>query len=153
MGFSRQEYWSGVPLPSLRPTLGNNRCNDKGVGYLVLLGALSEVTQSCLTLCDPMDCSLPGSSVYGIFQARVLEWVSISFSRGSSDPGIEPGSPALQADALPSEPPGNPRCAKKKSILIIGSVELCCLQGGRVLVVGVSKWPKDKMIRGNRPDV
>ena len=46
----------------------------------------SEVTQSCPTLYDPMDCSLPGSSVYGIFQARVLEWVAISFSRGSSQP-------------------------------------------------------------------
>ena len=44
----------------------------------------SEVAQSCLTLCDPMDCSLPGSSVHGIFQAKVLEWVAISFSRGSS---------------------------------------------------------------------
>ena len=44
----------------------------------------SEVTQSCQTLCDPMDCSLPGSSVPGIFQARVLEWVAISFSRASS---------------------------------------------------------------------
>ena len=44
----------------------------------------SEVAQSCLTLCDPMDCSLPGFSVHGIFQARVLEWVAISFSRGSS---------------------------------------------------------------------
>ena len=40
----------------------------------------SEVTQSCLTLSDPMDCSLPGSSVHGIFQARVLEWVAIAFS-------------------------------------------------------------------------
>ena len=40
----------------------------------------SEVTQSCLTLCDPMDCSLPGSSIHGIFQARVLEWVAFSFS-------------------------------------------------------------------------
>ena len=46
----------------------------------------SEVTQSCPTLCDPMDCSLQGSSVHGIFQARVLEWVAISFSRGSSRP-------------------------------------------------------------------
>ena len=44
----------------------------------------SEVAQSSLTLCDPMDCSLPGSSVRGIFQARVLEWVAIPFSRGSS---------------------------------------------------------------------
>ena len=41
---------------------------------LSLLFKTSEVTQSCLTLCDPMDCSLPGSSVHGIFQARVLEW-------------------------------------------------------------------------------
>ena len=40
----------------------------------------SEVTQSCPTLCDPMDCSLPGSSVHGIFHARILEWVAISFS-------------------------------------------------------------------------
>ena len=44
----------------------------------------SEVAQSCPTLCDPMDCSLSGSSVHGIFQARVLEWVAISFSRVSS---------------------------------------------------------------------
>ena len=44
----------------------------------------SEVVQSCLTLCDPMDCSPPGSSVHGISQERVLEWVAISFSRGSS---------------------------------------------------------------------
>ena len=46
----------------------------------------SEVAQSCPTLCDPMGCSLPGSSVHGIFQARVLEWAAISFSRGSSQP-------------------------------------------------------------------
>ena len=46
----------------------------------------SEFDQLCPTLCDPMDCSLPGFSVYGIFQARVLEWVAISFSKGSSRP-------------------------------------------------------------------
>ena len=67
----------------------------------------SEVTQSCPTLCNPMDCSLPGSSVHGIFQARVLEWVAIP-SPGIPNPGIKPRSPALQADALPSEPPGKP---------------------------------------------
>ena len=44
----------------------------------------SEVAQSCPTLCDPMDCSPPCSSVHGILQARILEWVAISFSRGSS---------------------------------------------------------------------
>ena len=47
---------------------------------------VSEVTQSCPTLCDPMDCSPQSSSVHGILQARVLEWVAISFSRGSSRP-------------------------------------------------------------------
>ena len=46
----------------------------------------SEVAQSCPALCDPMDCSLPDFSVHGIFQARVLEWVAIPFSRGSSRP-------------------------------------------------------------------
>ena len=68
----------------------------------------SEVAQSCPTLCDPMDCSLPGFSVHGIFQARVLEWGAISSPGDLPDPGIEPRSPALQADALPSEPPGKP---------------------------------------------
>ena len=72
----------------------------------------SEVAQSCPTLRDPMDCSLPGSSVHRIFQARVLEWGAISFSRGSSNPGIKPRSPALQADALPSEPPGKSELRK-----------------------------------------
>ena len=46
----------------------------------------SEVAQSCRTLCDPVDCNLPGSFVHGILQARILEWVAISFSRGSSRP-------------------------------------------------------------------
>ena len=46
----------------------------------------SEVSQSCLTLCDPMNSSLPGSTVHGIFQARILEWAAIFFSRGSSQP-------------------------------------------------------------------
>ena len=56
--------------------------------------------QLCLTLCDPVDCSLSDSSVCGILQARILEWVAVSFSRGSS----QPRSLALQADSLPSEP-------------------------------------------------
>ena len=46
----------------------------------------NEVAQSCPTLCDPMDCSLPGSSIHGIFQARILKWIAISFSRRSSQP-------------------------------------------------------------------
>ena len=55
------------------------------------------VTKSCLTLCNLMDCSLPGSFVHGISQARILEWVAIPFSRGSSCPR-DPWSLALQAD-------------------------------------------------------
>ena len=46
----------------------------------------SEIAQSCPTLCDPMDCSPPGSSVHEIFQARLLEWVAISFPSRSSQP-------------------------------------------------------------------
>ena len=64
------------------------------------------VTQLCLTLCDHMDCNPPGFSVHGILQARILEWVAISFARGSFQPGIKLRSPALRADSLPSEPPG-----------------------------------------------
>ena len=55
-----------------------------------------------LALCDLMDCSPPGSSVHGILQARILEWVAMPFSRDLPDPGIEPASPeapALQADS------------------------------------------------------
>ena len=62
------------------------------------------VTKLCPTLCDPMDCSPPSSSVHGIFQARMLEWVAISFSRGSSWSGVKlapPTSPALRVDSSP----------------------------------------------------
>ena len=61
LGFSRQEYYSGLPFPSL------------------MHESESEVAQSCLTL-SPLDCSLPGCSVHGIFQARVLEWGATAFS-------------------------------------------------------------------------
>ena len=65
LGFSRQEHWSGLPFPS--PMQESEKSE-------------SEDAKSCLTLSDPMDCSLPGSSVHGIFQARVLEWDAIAFS-------------------------------------------------------------------------
>ena len=58
LGFSRQEYWRGFPFPSPMRE--------------------SEVAQLCSTLRDPMDCSLPGSSTHGIFQAKVLEWVAMN---------------------------------------------------------------------------
>ena len=56
--------------------------------------------QSCLTLYDPMDCGLPGSSVHGILQARILEGVPMPSSRDFPYPGIKPESPAFQADSL-----------------------------------------------------
>ena len=59
-----------------------------------------------------MDCSLPGFSVHGILQARILEWVEIPFFRDLPNPGIEPESPELQADSLPSEALGKPEEAK-----------------------------------------
>ena len=64
LGFSRQEHWSGLPFPFPMHEVKSE----------------SEVAQLCLTLRNPMDCSPPGSSIHGIFQARVLEWGVISFS-------------------------------------------------------------------------
>ena len=61
------------------------------------------VTQSCPTLCDPMDRNPLGSYVHGILQARILEWVAIPFSRGLPIRGIKPKSPALHMDSLPPE--------------------------------------------------
>ena len=106
MGFSRQEYWSGLPylppgdlpnpgiepmslmfnlqweagsLPIMPPRNPNKCVQFSSVQF-------SSVTQSCPTLCNVMDCSLPGSSVHGTLQARILEWVAIPSSRGSSQP-------------------------------------------------------------------
>ena len=109
MGFSRQEYWSGLPFPSpgdlpnsgiepWSPALQADALTSELPGkpqvalyywYKTVVKFYSvawsevKVAQSCPTLCDPMDCSPPGSSVHGILQARILDWVAISFSRGS----------------------------------------------------------------------
>ena len=70
MGFSRQEYWSGVPLPS-----------PNGMpAAAAAAAAAAKSLQSCPTLCDPIDGSPPGSPIPGILQARTLEWVAIPFS-------------------------------------------------------------------------
>ena len=69
----------------------------------------SEVTQSCQTLCDPMDCSLPGSSVRGDSPGKNTGVGCHALLQGNlSNPGIQPKSPTLQADSLLSEPPGKP---------------------------------------------
>ena len=112
MGFSWQEYWNGLPCPSPRylPNPGIKPTSSAapalqadslplshwGRPYMTALIILNIITsmnpprkvRMCVqlwpTLCDHMDCSQPGSSIHGIFQARILEWVAISFSRESS---------------------------------------------------------------------
>ena len=66
------------------------------------------IAQSCPALCDPKDCSLPDSSAHVIFQARILEWVAISFSRGSSLTGDRTWVSCTAGSSLPPEPPGKP---------------------------------------------
>ena len=72
-----------------------------------------KVDQSCPILCDPMD-----YIVYGILQVQILEWVTIPFSRDSSQPRDQPRSPALQVDSLPAEPPGKPRNDKARGLIV-----------------------------------
>ena len=75
--------------------------------------------QLCLTLCDPIDQSQPGSSVHGIPQASTLEWVAISFSGGSSlTQGLNPASPALAGRFLTTEPPRKPSSCSAASQII-----------------------------------
>ena len=124
-GFSGQEYWSGLPCPfpgdlpnpgiePRSPTLqvASLPSEPPGKPTIILWLCKGEskshsVVSNPLRL-NPMDCSLPGSSVHGILQARILEWVAVPFCRDLPNPGIQPRSPALQADSLSSEPPGNP---------------------------------------------
>ena len=96
----KQEYWSGLLFPSPAVSQSRNgtwvscvscisrqiRYHKRHLGNPLYMERKKEheVTQSCLTLCNPMDCSLPGSSLHGILQARILEWVAIPLSRGSS---------------------------------------------------------------------
>ena len=121
MGFSRPDYWSKLPFPPLgdlphpgiqplSPALagGFSTTAPPREPWFSLYAKWREVTQSCLTLCNPMDCSPSASSIHGIFQARILKWVAISFSEGSSRPRDWTWVFCLQADSLLSKPPGNP---------------------------------------------
>ena len=84
------------------------------------------VTQSRPSLCNPMDldCSLPGSSVRGILQARTLGWVAMPFSRALPNPGMEPRSPALRVDSLPAESPGKSRNTGVGSLSLLQGISL-----------------------------
>ena len=118
----------------------------------------AHLLQSCSTLCDTIDCSPPGSSVHGIPQARILEWVALSFSRDLPNPGIEPMSPAspgLQEDSLPSESPGKPinvkyivlKCFFKASSLVLTSYITVSKIKYLHSRTEVNKTPKIKVIK------
>ena len=81
------------------------------------------VAKSCLTDRNPMDYSLPGSSVHGILWARTLDGLPFASPGDLPKPGIEPGSPALQADALLSEPPGKPSGMREGDSMMGGDYE------------------------------
>ena len=106
--------WTQIPFNTkLEYSLINPKCLGGivipilEIAHINLLVSLKAfVAQLYPTLCNPMNCSSPVFSVHEISQARILEWVAIPFSR--PNPGIEPGSPTLQADSLRSEPPGRP---------------------------------------------
>ena len=137
MGFSRQEYWSGLPFPSPgdlldpgiqpgSPALQADSLLHELQGSPMMMegankprnsGNFCAQSFSCVWLCDPMDCSPPGSSVRGIYQARVLEWVSIFSSRRSSGPKnwtcISWGSSTGRQIFFTTEPVGKPWEARK----------------------------------------
>ena len=78
----------------------DNKCVNKRVCLVT--------QESSWTLCDPMDCSPPSSSVHGIFQARILEWAAVFSSRAFPNPVIKPMSPSLADGFFATEPPGLP---------------------------------------------
>ena len=82
------------------------------------------VAQLYLTLCDPMDCNLPGASVHGILQARILERVAMPPPGDLPNLGIKPRSPALQTDSLSSEPPGKPKNTGMGSLSLLQGIFL-----------------------------
>ena len=147
--FRQYEYLrkTSIPvIPFLRFTIFMDPCPS-------VCSVLFKSLQSCPTLCDPMDCSPPHSSVHGILQARILEWVAMPSSRGSPGTGIEPGSPALQAVSLLSEPPGwpaqQPICFEKLcSVSHLLSVDQQMHPGSgrlspREFLVSLSSWPSN----------
>ena len=93
---------------------GNEATSDRSHYYINIFDQTTGedvkvlVTKSCLTLCDPMDCSPPGSFVHGILQAEYRSGLPFPSPGNLPDPGIESGSPALQADSSLSEPPRKP---------------------------------------------
>ena len=121
IGFSRQEFWSGLPFPfpgdlpdpgiePRCPALQADALTSEPPGKPhIYIQKCCLVTKMFSTLCDTMDFSPPGSLVHGISQAKILEWVAISFSRGPFFlPGTQSAYPALIGGFFTNEPPGKP---------------------------------------------
>ena len=90
--------------------------------YKYMYICCAQALRSCPTLCDPLDRSPPGSSVRGILQAGILEWVAIPFSRGSSRPRDRTQVSRMQADSLPAEPLGKPKSTGVGSLSLLQGI-------------------------------
>ena len=98
-----------LPNPGIEPTSLKSSALAGGIFSAEPPGKVKVLAANlCPTLCDPMDCSPPGSSVHGILQAKTLDGLPFLSPGDLSDPGIEPRFPALQADSLLFEPQGKP---------------------------------------------
>ena len=117
-GWSREMIWDG------RWEGGSGLWTHVHLWWIHVAAAAAKSLQSCPTQCDPTDGSPWGSPVPGILQARILEWVAISFSRGSPQPRDRIQVSRLQADALSSEPPGKLLVAKKPKSHVFHEVEI-----------------------------
>ena len=135
VGLSQQEYWSLLPFPSLgdlpdprieptSPALQTDSLllshqESHNIVYCILytqysmcicsMCAFAHLLESCLTLCDPMDCSPPGSSVHGILQAGILQWVAMPSSRGSSHPRDRKYTSGIAGKFFTAETQGKPQ--------------------------------------------
>ena len=114
-GFPQFSCWTQSRPPSLNSNLSSQGC-------------CCLVAQSCLTLCNPMDYRLPGSSAHGVSQGRIAKWVAIPFSRGSPRPRVWTHVPCLAGTFLTAETPGKPFFSGKPSLSSLPkSVYVCSL--------------------------
>ena len=118
-------------LLSGHPSAPGPKTRASPVGGCVCTQRLSWVQ----LFCNPMGCDLPGSSVHGVLQARILQLVTISFSRGSPNPGIEPTFPARAGGFFTTEPLGSP-------LLRIGFTEIAFSSGSKVPYYSLPSSPR-----------
>ena len=161
MGFFWQEYWTGLsfsfpgdlPHPGIKPV----SCMGRWILYrwtvgealfsLLVVPCCAKLLQLCPALCNPMNCSLPGSFVHGILQARILEWIAIPFSRESSWLTSLRSNLHWQAGSWPLAPPGEVSLGRVHSLYLIlfdmmanGIVSLISLSHISLLSSNLLNW-------------